>query len=188
MTDTNNATRRKFFVKAGTALSLPLAAAASAAEPLTAGGVPTGPRDAVTPVRQLKQALARELNAARESNGGSSAAELFTAGKLPAALAGVTRLLPTDFGESDALEIAADGLTAAAAFYYAVETSVPIAAEGTLIEMARAQGEGFVRTTVYRTLDLVCVCERGTWKIEALAIRESSGPALGPTTSQSIPT
>ena len=106
MTNQTAATRRKFFTKAGTALSLPLAAGAAAMEPL-AGDARAGALDPVTSIRRLQQALAREMNGAT-----GRAAELFAAGKLPAALAGVTRILPADFGEHDAVEIAADGRTA----------------------------------------------------------------------------
>ena len=122
----------------------------------------------VKSIRQLQQALAREMNDAS-----GRGAELFAAGKLPAELAGVTRLLPADFGEHDAVEIAADGLTARATLHCAVETQVPIAAEGTLIEMARAQGEGFVRATACRMLDMLCVREGETWKIKTLAMHEA---------------
>jgi hypothetical protein len=159
-------TRRKFFVKAGTALSLPLAASASAIGPAVAADVRPGASDHAKSIRQLQQALAREINAGR-------GAELFAAGKLPAGLAGVTRLLPADFGDHDTVEIAAGGLTARATLHCRVETQVPIAAEGTLIEMARAQGEGFVCASARRILDMDCLRERGTWKIRTLAVREA---------------
>jgi hypothetical protein len=55
----------------------------------------------------------------------------------------------------------------------AVETQVPIAAQGTLIEMARAQGEGFVRATACRVLDMVCEREGATWKIKTLVMHEA---------------
>jgi hypothetical protein len=156
-----NSTRRNFFWKAGTALSLPLAAAASTTSSVAA--------DASAPaksIRQLQQALAHQI-----SDATGLAAELFASGESPTELDCVTRLLPADFGEHDAIEIAADGLTARATFHCAVETQVPIAAEGTLIEMARAQGEGFVRATDRRVLEMVCVCKAQTWKIETLALR-----------------
>ncbi len=156
MKNERSATRRNFFVKAGAALSLPLAAGASSKDQV-------GAIDHVKSVRQLQQALARSINDAT-----GHAAELFVTGGLPAELSGVTRLMPADFGEQDAIEIAADSLTAHATLHCAVETQVPIAAEGTLIEMARAQGEGFVRSTTRRMLELVCVRERGNWKIETL--------------------
>ena len=159
------ATRRNFFVKAGTALSVPLAAGASTTDP--------DALDPVESIRRLQRALAREINESHEINGaGGRGADLFAAGKWPAELAGVTRLLPADFGEHDAVEIATDGRTAHATLHCAVETRVPIAAEGTLIEMARAQGEGFVRATACGMLDMVCVREGQTWKIKTLAIHE----------------
>jgi hypothetical protein len=168
MTNKKVATRRKFFLKAGTALSLPLAAGASAIEPVMAGDARPDATGHITSIRRLQQVLAREIGDAS-----GRGADLFVAGKLPASLAGVTRLLPADFGEHDAVEIAVDGLAAHATLRCAVETQIPIAAEGTLIEMARAQGEGFVRSTAFRMLDMVCVRERGTWKIKTLAMREA---------------
>ena len=164
MINTNAATRRSFFAKAGTALALPLAAGAATADP----GAPEGASDPVKAIRRLQQALAREINDATGRE-----AQLFTAGKLPAELVGVTRLLPADFGEHDAIEVGADGRSARATVHCAVETQVPIAAEGTLIEMARAQGEGFVRAKACKVLDMACVCTGGTWKIKALAMREA---------------
>ncbi len=122
----------------------------------------------VKSIRQLQQALAREINDAS-----GRGAELFAAGKLPAELVGVTRLLPADFGEHNAVEIDTDGLTARATLHCTVETQVPIAAEGTLVEMARAQGEGFVRAAACKVLAMVCVRERGTWKIKTLAMHDA---------------
>jgi hypothetical protein len=164
----NAATRRNFFVKAGTALALPLAAGAATTDLVTREDPPLGTLDPVKSIRRLQQALAREIN---DATGLTS--ELFAGGKVPAELAGVTRLLPADFGEHDAVEIATDGRTARATVHCAVETQVPIAAEGTLIEMARAQGEGFVRTTACRVLDMVCVRAGETWKIKAFAMHEA---------------
>ncbi len=156
------ATRRNFFLKAGTALSLPVAAG---------GASSLRPVDSVEDVqslRRLQQALAREIN-----NATGRAAALFTTRELPAGLDNVTRLLPADFGEHDAIEIAADGRTSHVTLRCTVETKTPIRAQGTLIEMARAQGEGFVGATSCRTLDMVCVREAGSWKIKALATRDS---------------
>lgn len=160
----NAATRRNFFLKAGTALALPLAAGASIEEPAVAESA----IDPLQSIRRLQQALAREINGAT-----GRAAGLFAAGKLPGELAGVTRLLPADFGEHGVVEIAADGRTAHATLHCAVETQVPIAAEGTLIEMARAQGEGFVRATARRRLHMVCVRDRGAWRIATLTMHEA---------------
>ncbi len=146
------ASRRNFFLKAGTALSLPLAAGASAIEPESAGET-----DPVKSIRRLQQSLAREI----------------AAGKPPAALARVTRIQAADFGAHDIVEIAGDGRTVRAILHCSVETRVPIAAEGTLIEMARAQGEGFVCSTNCTMLEMVCVREGTTWKIKTLAMREA---------------
>jgi hypothetical protein len=162
----NQATRRKFFVKAGTALSLPLAVGASSVD--LAAAMPAVAPDHVKSIRRLQQALAREINDAT-----GRGAELFAAGKLPAELAGVTRLIPADFGEHDAIEIASDGRAAHATLRCRVETQFPIVAEGTLIEMARAQGEGFVRATARRRLDMACIRQGETWKIKTLAMHEA---------------
>jgi hypothetical protein len=154
-----NATRRNFFLKAGTALSFPLAAGGSDARP--------DEPDAAASIRRMQQKLARAINDAT-----GRAAALFASGKLPAELAAVTRLQPADFGEYDAIETAADGQSARATLHCLVETRVPIAAESTLIEMARAQGEGFIRSTDRKMLELIYVRHAGTWKIKTLAMRE----------------
>lgn len=145
------ATRRNFFLKAGTALSLPLAGAAAAED------VRPDPVDDVTSIRRLQQALAREI----------------AAGRPPEELAEVTRIRPADFGAHDIVAIAADGRTARATFHCSVETRVPIPGAGTLIEMARAQGEGFVRSTNYKMLEMVCVRTGRIWKIDTLAMRDA---------------
>lgn len=144
-------TRRNFFLKASAALSLPLAAASE----------PSVAHDDMDSIRRLHQTLASAIN-----DDTARASDLFADGNLPAALATVTRLQPADFGQHDTIEIAPDARTAHATFHCVIETRVPIAAEGTLIEMARAQGEGFIRSTSSRMLEFLYVRDADTWKIK----------------------
>jgi hypothetical protein len=157
--------RRRFFVKAGAALSVPLAV--GPADARTAGDPASADYravDAVTSIRELQRDLAREINAGAPDR----AAGRFLDPTMTQTLAGVRRLAAADFGEHDLIEIAPDGASARAQFRCDVETETAIDVDGTLAEMARQQGEGFVRRRETRILDARYVLRNGLWKIERL--------------------
>jgi hypothetical protein len=169
MTMPNDSSRRGFFLKAGAALSAPLVACAGAPghpNPMAPADKTFGDVDAI---RKLQQNLAREINTAS----GAAAAACFVRAADAAALAGVSGLVPADFGERDVVEIEPGGRAARAEFHCTVETRTPIEARGTLAEMARQQGEGFVRRRATRVLEARYTMHEGRWKIERLRFRDA---------------
>jgi hypothetical protein len=84
----------------------------------------------------------------------------------------ITRLAGDPLGEPATIEVSADGATASATLPCVVETETAIEGAGdTLIEMARAQGEGVLRRTERAVLETTCVKPGGTWKIVAARLR-----------------
>jgi hypothetical protein len=171
MTIETDSSRRRFFFKAGAALSVPLAAGAANAGAAdhpdsTAAYKTLGDVDAI---RRLQQNLAHQINTASVAG----AAAYFVRAADAAALAGVSRLVPADFGERDLVEIAPGGLAARAEFHCTVETQTPIEARGTLVEMARQQGEGFIRRSATRVLEASYTMHEGCWRIERLRFRDA---------------
>lgn len=135
-------TRRSFIAVAGAALSAPVAAAA-AAVPGRIESDPTKARlehlEDLTEIRALNHAYLIERS-----------------------MSGVS---PADFGEHDVIEIAEDRQTATARLHVIVHTETALDPDCTLVEMAQAQGEGVVRTTVPAVLENTYVRRGGTWKI-----------------------
>ena len=72
-----------------------------------------------------------------------------------------------------AVEIAADRCTATSSVACTVLVESPIDAPGcTLVDMARAQGEGFVRSTARRVLEQSFVRRKGVWELESSRLLE----------------
>ena len=140
-------TRRMFFGQAGAALAVPLAATgALAAEH-------HGDDDVATRLARLE-----DMNAIRAL--------------LPALLANPARMaLGTDVRNiaadgGDAIAVAPDG-TATARLDCTVSAATPIESDGTLVEMARLQGDGFVVRSEHRVLVSAFVKRGGSWKFES---------------------
>jgi hypothetical protein len=68
------------------------------------------------------------------------------------------------------IEVAADG-TAAARALCTVTTATPIEGCGTLVEMARLQGDGVVRGTERRVLQGRLVKQHGVWQLDTAELR-----------------
>jgi hypothetical protein len=162
MTTNSDSTRRRFFWNAGAALSAPLAVGA------TSAAEADGHQEARA-IHELDRQLARHVN----SGAPGRAAGLFAEPDAIESLADVRRLAPADFGENDVLEIAPDGRSANAMLHCSVETATAIRAEGTLAEMARAQGEGFLRETRRRVLEVEYLRLGGDWKFRSLSFRDT---------------
>ena len=165
------ATRRRFVLGAGAALAAPVTLAA-------AGGAGDEPHDArltaledANALRELQRVYARHVNARERA----AAAELFASPARAAFDDKVRELRLDTLTEDAAIEIAADRRTATARAACVVHFETPIDAPGcTLVEMARAQGEGLVRSTERRVLEHAFVRVDGVWKIESAALREPS--------------
>lgn len=173
MSDEKFSTRRRFFLGAGAVLAAPVAAAAGAAGVTAEHGALEARLAALEDeraIRELQQAYVRHVNAGTEP-----AAELF-ADPARASTDPVIRELA--FDTTGDIEIAADRRRAVASCACVVSIDEPIAAPGcTLVDMARAQGEGVLRRTERRTLTQTFVRRGGIWKIEGAALRDAIEPA-----------
>jgi hypothetical protein len=159
-------TRRRFFLQASAALSVPLAA--SAAHAAKADDSSASARLAAledsNAIRALQQAYARLVNSGAHEKAG----DLF-GNPSEARLDGSVRSVSMDgFGEHDAIEVAPDRTTATARTHCAVQVETAIGPNCTLVEMAREQGEGVLRRSEKRVLAGSYVKVGGTWKIERL--------------------
>lgn len=172
MSNDKVSTRRRFFLGAGAVLAAPAAVTASAA----GGNAGHGALEARLAALEDERAI-RELQRAyvRHVNSRAPAAELF-ADPACARLDPAPRELVVDaFGE---IEIAADRTSAVATCACVVSIAEPIAAPGcTLVDMARAQGEGVLRRTERRILEQTFVRRAGVWKLERAALRDAMGLA-----------
>lgn len=154
-------TRRSFFGAAGAAVAAPFAATVAFAGQRDGAGYVMGRRGALedaNAIRALAQRYARLAGTGKQK----ALAALF-ADPAHASVAEHVRSIVVD--GDDAIEIASDG-TASARVPCIVTTATPIEDGGTLVEMARLQGDGFVKRTERRTLTSAFVKRDGTWKIE----------------------
>jgi hypothetical protein len=163
--------RRRFFAGAGAALVAPAAVAslgtgdaladdraASLAERLAA-------LEDAHAIREIERAYLRHVNAGTLA---AAAAELFA--HRECAGAGVALREIAAEAESD-IVVGADRRTAALCLRCKVGVDVAIEAPGcTLVDMARAQGEGVVRRTESRRLELALVRSAAGWKIECVRL------------------
>jgi hypothetical protein len=155
-------TRRKFFIGAGATLAAPLGVTAV----LAGYGEGNGERSALlaalddsNAIRVVLQRYVRLVSAGAPAE----LAELF-ADPARAAVDASIRSLAADADANIAL---ADG-TATARVPCTVDTATPIESGGTLVEMARLQGDGVVKSSEKRVLSSSLVKIDGAWKIERL--------------------
>jgi hypothetical protein len=154
-------TRRSFFGSAGAALAAPLAAT-------VAFGGERGGKTFVVGRRELLE----DMNAIRTLQ--LKFARLAGAGKDKALVAlfadagcvsvdSHVRCVVVD--GDDSIQVLSDG-TATARVPCIVTTATPIEPCGTLVEMARLQGDGFITRSERRVLESSYVKRDGVWKIE----------------------
>jgi hypothetical protein len=165
-------TRRRFFLQASAALSVPLAASAPHAakpDPGNANARLAALEDQKA-IRELQQAYARLVN----SGATDSARRLFLNPSAAKIDASVRTLSMDGFGEHDAIEIASDRTSATARTCCAVQTEAAIGPNCTLVDMARQQGEGVLRRSEKRVLVGTYVRVGEAWKIERLELARPS--------------
>lgn len=142
---TSKPTRRSFFGQAGAALTIPLAATAAVAAD---GG----------------DDLAARLARLEDSNAIRALLPALLANPARMAFDASVRSIAAD--GDDAIAVAADG-TATARLGCTVQAATPIESGGTLVEMARLQGDGFVVRIEQRVLVSAFVKRDGSWKFES---------------------
>ena len=150
-------TRRTFFSGVA-ALTTPLTASAAVA---AGGRDDLGARLAALEdakaIRELQQTYARLLNAGERQQ----LAALFAEPARVRIDATVRNVVPDALATN---EIAVEAGTATARLPCAVETATPIDDTGTLTEMARLQGEGFIKRSERRVLVSSLVKRDGIWQ------------------------
>jgi hypothetical protein len=157
----NGISTRRNFLRAGVALSAPLAAAPVAAladDWSRKRG--TQPEDECA-IRKLQQGWLCRVNAGTLSE--RDAARLNSG--MPAAGDKVRTVVPQAAGLSDEVDLAAGGKTAIGRYHCTVEIETPIAKNCTAAQMAYLQGGGFVRRTERRTVVIAYLKTYGTWSI-----------------------
>jgi len=157
------ASTRRSFLKGGALLAAPLAAVAAPAAIMADDGLKArlARLESVAAIRELHQTWLRWVN----SGTSDAAARLFADAKRAAFDEAVRGIAADHAGEPDAIEIAADGKSAAGRFPCAVEIETAIAQDCTLAQMAHEQGGGFVRRTERRVLQVQYVRASGAWAI-----------------------
>lgn len=158
-------TRRSFFGQAGAALAAPFAATAAFAGEIKGKTFVVGSRaafDDANAIRVLQHRYARFVSTANR-------AALAASFDDPAHVAVDQRVQSVVVDGDDKIEISTDG-TATARVPCTVTTATPIESCGTLVEMARAQGEGFVTRTDRRVLRGTFVKRDGVWKIATMEL------------------
>lgn len=161
-------TRRSFFGGAGAALAAPIASSAGfagegdgadrAAERLAAV-------EDLNAIRALEQRYARLVGAGN----GEAMAALFAS---PGSARLDEHLRSVVLDGDGAIALRGDG-TATSHVPCIVTTATPIECCGTLVEMARLQGDGFVARCERRVLEGAYVKRGGAWKIERVAYRSA---------------
>jgi hypothetical protein len=164
------ATRRRFVLGAGAVLAAPvMLAGATGAESQEQRDARLAALEDANALRELQRAYAHHVNARNYG----AAAELFARPALATFDDTIRELSAESSTEEAPIEIAADRRTAAARAACVVRIETPIDAPGcTLVDMARAQGEGLVRSTERRVLEHAFVRVDGVWKIESATHRE----------------
>jgi hypothetical protein len=169
------ATRRRFLVSAGAALSAPVALAmtneaAAATRDHEALETRLAALEDANAIRALQRAYARSLDAGSPA----AAAELFADPSRVRFDTAIRGLSLDAAGEEDSIEVAADRRTATARMRCMVRVETPIEAPGcTLVDMARLQGEGVLCSSKRRVLEQAFVRRDGVWKIESAELREA---------------
>ena len=165
-------TRRIFFGHAGAALSAPITIAATlaaAGQGADTGGVSArlAALEDQNAIRALLKTYLRLVNAGAHKQ----IATLFADPAAALVDASVRRLSAAGFGEHDVIDVSPAAGTAAARLHCTVETETPIGPSCTLVQMARVQGEGVLKTSERRVLESTYVKQHGHWKLTRAAYR-----------------
>lgn len=158
-------TRRTFFLGAGAALAAPVGVTAALGAYGEGLSRPAALAAADGDSNAIRLLLARFTRLA-SAGAHAELAQLFDDPARAAVDPGLRRL--TADADANVALIAAGAATAHVAC--TVETATPIESCGTLVEMARAQGEGFVTRSERRILRGAFVKRDGVWKIATMEI------------------
>jgi hypothetical protein len=166
MSKSTNTTRRSF-LKSGAIVAAPIAAVAAPAAVLAGDG--SSARLARLEDTRAIEALNRDFVRRFNASGAEGAARLFVRGTSPR-LDGAARLALDPAAEPELFEISDDGASARCRQACIVEHDHALEGEGTLIQMARLQGNTQVQTTERRVLVAEYVRRDDGWAIGDLRL------------------
>ena len=162
-------TSRRSFLKSGALVAAPLAVVAT---PAAAAFAHDGSKARLMRIEDeraieaLNRAFLRTFNAA----GAKRTGEFFASGKAPKLARGMTGLALDAAAEPERFELSEDGARASARYAVTADFAHALEGEGTLVEMARLQGNGPVRLSEARTLVADYVKRAEGWTIERLRL------------------
>lgn len=161
-------TTRRSFLKSGALVAAPVAAVAAPAMALAAdnGSARLARLEDERAIEALSRNFVRNFNA----SGAKGTADLFAAGRAPELGDGAVRLALDAAGEPDLLEVAEDGAHARSRHLCTLESEYALEGEGSLVEMARLQGNSAVQTSEQRVLVADYVKLADGWAIESLRL------------------
>jgi hypothetical protein len=165
-----SSTRRRFLSKAGAALSVPLtlsaaSVAGAAGDDVAALKASLAKLEDERAIRDLLRTCARHLN-----NGAHQELAILFANPAAARIdANIRAIVLDDRGEQDTIAITSDRDTASAAIHCTIHTETAIGPDCTLVDMARQQGEGYLRASAPRVLAARFVRRHGVWRIDSMA-------------------
>jgi hypothetical protein len=161
---TTSETSRRAFLKTGAIAAAPLAAVGVPVAALAADGskAKLARLEDERAIGELHAKLLRRLDT-------GAAGELFASGKAPKLDPGVRGIAPDHSAEPGAIAFSDDGRRASQRQPVKVEIAQELEGEGTLIQMARLQGNTLALAVLPKTL--VAQYVRGTngWAIESIA-------------------
>jgi hypothetical protein len=157
------ASTRRSFLKGGALLAAPLAAVAVPAAVMADDGLKArlARLENEAAVRELHQTWLRRIN----TGAVDAATQLFADPERAAFDEAVRGIAADHAGQTDVIEVAAGGKSAAGRFHCTVEIETALTQDCTLARMAHAQGDGFVRRTERRVLNVEYVKAGGAWAI-----------------------
>lgn len=161
-------TTRRSFLKSGALVAAPVAAVGVPAATLADDGSKArlARLEDERAIEELNRNFLRQFN----GGGASRTANLFADGKAPRLAEGMTRL-SLDMAEVQcSLELSEDGARARAHYACTVAMEHSLEGEGTLVEMARLQGNSTVLSTESRVLSADYVKRGDGWAIERLRL------------------
>jgi hypothetical protein len=155
-------TSRRSFLKSGAIVAAPVVAVAAPAVAFAADD--SGAKLARLEDERAIEALGRDFIRHFNASGAEGTAGLFADGQAPK-LANASRLALDTASEPEQLEIAADGASARLRHAVTVESEHALEGHGTLVEMARLQGNTSARTSEQRMLIAEFVKHGDRWAI-----------------------
>jgi hypothetical protein len=157
-------TSRRAFLKTGAIAAAPLAAVGVPVAALAADGskAKLARLEDERAIGELHGKLLRRLNT-------GTAGELFASGKAPKLDAGVRAIAPDHSAEPGAIAFSEDGKRASQRQPVKVEVAEELEGDGTLIQMARLQGNTLALAVLPKTLVAQYVRTGGGWAIESIA-------------------